>query len=140
MSSNNFIILNDLATQPKTSFCMVCRSDFSVLSFIYHSIIPQVFPTVTSCQFPTGSLTGRKGQGLKRFETTFKCAKKNLNMCKNNRQICKTTTKCEKIVLKICKNGQNLTKASTPGTVNIDHALCVLSLNIVNDKIFLIEW
>jgi len=24
--------------------------------------------------------------------------------------------------------------------VNIDHALCVLSLNIVNDKIFLIEW
>ena len=43
----------------------------------------QVFPTVTSCQFPTGSLTG---------------------------------------------------------TVNIDHALCVLSLNIVNDKIFLFEW
>ena len=43
----------------------------------------QVFPTVTSCQFPTGSLTG---------------------------------------------------------TVNIDHALCVLSLNIINDKIFLIEW
>ena len=43
----------------------------------------QVFPTVTSCQFPSGSLTG---------------------------------------------------------TVNIDHALCVLSLNIVNDKIFLIEW
>ena len=43
----------------------------------------QVFPTVTSCQFPSGSLTG---------------------------------------------------------TVNIDHALCVLSLNIVNDKIFLVEW
>ena len=43
----------------------------------------QVFPTVTSCQFPTGSLTGK---------------------------------------------------------VNIDHALCVLSLNIVNDKIFLFEW
>ena len=43
----------------------------------------QVFPTVTSCQFPTGSLTG---------------------------------------------------------TVNVDHALCVLSLNIVNDKIFLVEW
>lgn len=43
----------------------------------------QIFPTVTSCQFPTGSLTG---------------------------------------------------------TVNVDHALCVLSLNIINDKIFLLQW
>ncbi|TRY66929.1 hypothetical protein TCAL_08031 [Tigriopus californicus] len=42
-----------------------------------------LFPTVTSCQFPSGALTGN---------------------------------------------------------LNVDHAMCVLSLNIINDKIFLIEW
>ena len=26
------------------------------------------------------------------------------------------------------------------GNLNVDHAMCVLSLNIINDKIFLIEW
>jgi len=42
-----------------------------------------LFPTVTSCQFPSGALTGN---------------------------------------------------------LNVDHAMCVLSLNIINDKIFLLEW
>ena len=59
-----------------------CQVDTSY-SCLLPLLLPQVFPTVTSCQFPTGSLTG---------------------------------------------------------TVNIDHALCVLSLNVVNDKIFLVEW
>ena len=26
------------------------------------------------------------------------------------------------------------------GNLNVDHAMCVLSLNIINDKIFLLEW
>ena len=26
------------------------------------------------------------------------------------------------------------------GNLNVDHAMCILSLNIINDKIFLIEW
>ena len=26
------------------------------------------------------------------------------------------------------------------GNLNVDHAMCVLSLNIINDKIFLMEW
>ncbi len=26
------------------------------------------------------------------------------------------------------------------GNLNVDYAMCVLSLNIINDKIFLIEW
>ncbi|XP_040566683.1 innexin inx2 [Lepeophtheirus salmonis] len=42
-----------------------------------------LFPTVTSCQFPSGAVTG---------------------------------------------------------SLNVDHAMCVLSLNIINDKIFLLEW
>ncbi len=26
------------------------------------------------------------------------------------------------------------------GNLNVDHAMCILSLNIINDKIFLMEW
>ena len=82
-------------------WCDMYLNFLSSFSSNYHSIIPQVFPTVTSCQFPTGSLTGRKGQGLKKILN-------NLQMCQEKPQHVQTA-KCEnnhkvwKIVLKMCK-------------------------------------
>ena len=89
---------------------------------------------MTSCQFPTGSLSGRKGQRLKKIRD-------NLQMCKEKPQhVQKQPPNLQTTKYDVKNSTKSNDGLSTLGTVNIDHALCVLSLNIVNDKIFLIEW
>ena len=41
-------------------------------------------------------------------------------------------------VISICRC--QFPSGALTGNLNVDHAMCVLSLNIINDKIFLLEW